>query len=152
LGYPKPIQEVFPGVPGELDAAVQWGVDQKLYFFKDDHYYSFDPSETDPVPEKTAINEKNSHWKGLQANVDAAFQWNNGKTYFVDGIKYNKYDDANRGVSLLNLRTTLTLTNLSLILLSRWIVRSAISDSATSGIDVKSLDGFTKTALKEPLK
>ena len=32
-------------------------------------------------------------WKGLPWNQDAAFQWHDGKTYFIKGIWYYQFDD-----------------------------------------------------------
>jgi matrix metalloproteinase-14 (membrane-inserted) len=42
-GYPKSIQEGFPGIPANLDAATVWGGNGKIYFFKGEKFWKFDP-------------------------------------------------------------------------------------------------------------
>jgi hypothetical protein len=37
------MQEGFPGVPSGLDAAFVWGGNGKIYFFKGDKFWKFDP-------------------------------------------------------------------------------------------------------------
>lgn len=35
-----------------------------------------------------------SVWRGVPYDIDAAFQWTNGRSYFFKGSKYYAYDDA----------------------------------------------------------
>lgn len=42
-GYPKTIQSILPGLPNNLNAALQWK-NGRTYFFKGSQYYSLDDS------------------------------------------------------------------------------------------------------------
>ena len=42
-GYPKEITMGFPGIPSNIDAAFVWGKNGKIYFFKGEKYWKFDP-------------------------------------------------------------------------------------------------------------
>ena len=48
-GYPKALSKGFPDIPGNLDTAFVWGGNGKIYFFKGDDYYKFDPDKTPHV-------------------------------------------------------------------------------------------------------
>ena len=37
------INDGFPGIPSNVDAAFVWGGNGKIYFFKDSKYWKFDP-------------------------------------------------------------------------------------------------------------
>ena len=42
-GYPKGIKEGFPGIPANIDAVFVWGGNGKIYFFKGEKFWKFDP-------------------------------------------------------------------------------------------------------------
>lgn len=42
-GWPKKLQDVFPGAPINPDTVFRWYADNNLYFFKDRYFYIWDP-------------------------------------------------------------------------------------------------------------
>ncbi|TQV85945.1 hemopexin repeat-containing protein [Aliikangiella coralliicola] len=97
-GYPKPIHEEFPSIPGEfaagLDAALH-GLDDKVYLFKDDECVHIDP-------QSGAITEAqtNTLWGKIDnsitdnGTVDAAFVGLDGYTYLFSGEQYVRYSSG----------------------------------------------------------
>ena len=41
-GWPKKINDVFPGVPDNIDSAFHYYYDNKIYFFKGRYFYAWD--------------------------------------------------------------------------------------------------------------
>lgn len=80
LGYPKPLVEWgFPATLDHIDAAMVWGYNSKTYFFSGYEYWRFD----DEINKVDLDYPRNmSIWKGIGTNIDAAFQWKNGKIRF----------------------------------------------------------------------
>lgn len=77
-GYPKPLTSL--GLPSSLDhidAAVIWGYNSKTYFFSGSVYWKFD-EEIGRV-ELDYPRDIKRFWKGLEYNLDAAFQWKDGE-------------------------------------------------------------------------
>ena len=91
----------WPGWPGnfsDIDAAVLWN-NSKAYFFKDDHYISYDLTIKHVdwwYPKKIVANW--SGWPENFTNIDAGVVWNNGKAYFFKGDEYIRYDLSNDSV------------------------------------------------------
>lgn len=50
-GYPKDMSQGFAGIPTNLDAAVVWAKNNKIYFFKGSKYWKLDPDQDPPVPD-----------------------------------------------------------------------------------------------------
>ena len=99
-GYPKPIGEVFKGVPANIDAVFTWPKDGKTYFFKGPQYYKYNDKKQEiesgyPRPTK-------NRWKEFPDHIDAIFTLDisleskpdthptyvisYGKSYYMDSI------------------------------------------------------------------
>lgn len=72
----------------KIDAAFIWSGNGRTYLFSGDKYFRYDEwrqSIDSNYPRDISLN-----WKGITGNVDAVFEWRNGKTYFFQGIFLNK--------------------------------------------------------------
>ncbi|RWS14462.1 matrix metalloproteinase 1-like isoform X2, partial [Dinothrombium tinctorium] len=91
----QPISSVFQGLNvSNIDAALQWSKNGKLYFFKDDKYWRYEHSKNPPIPHEYP-KSISAIWKGLsQLPLDAAFQWTqNRKSYFFKDDVYWRFND-----------------------------------------------------------
>lgn len=91
-GYPKPLTAL--GLPEELDrvdAATVWGHNSKTYIFSGTMYWRYD-DETERM-ELDYPRDMNI-WRGVGDNINAAFQWHDGKhrPIFVLGLFVSIYD------------------------------------------------------------
>jgi len=78
-GYPKALTEL--GLPEELDhvdAAAVWGHNSATYIFSGTMYWKYD-NKTDRM--ELDYPRDMSIWKGIGNNIDAAFQWHDGKPW-----------------------------------------------------------------------
>ena len=92
-GAPRKINQVFPGLPDNLDAAVYWPADYRTqettYFFKGNMYWRYSDGRllTSGYPRRIE-----DAWRGLPDDVDAAFVFQrNGQTYFIKDDLYYSY-------------------------------------------------------------
>ena len=88
------ISDLFSGhLPDNIDAALQWGGFNYLYFFKGSQYWKFFhwPYLASGYPRNI------SDWGGIPSNIDAAFQSKNGETYFFKSGSYWKLNYAKGG-------------------------------------------------------
>jgi len=81
-----------PSELANMDAALQWARNGKVYFFKGNQYWRYDTvrkSVDIRYPKYIADG-----WRGVVPdNIDAAVQWKNHKSYFFKGLNYNAIDD-----------------------------------------------------------
>ena len=73
-----------------MDAALEWKRNGKIYFFKGSKYWRYDRTRSkldEGYPRDISI------WKGIPNNINAGFQWKNGRTYFFKDDKYYAFDD-----------------------------------------------------------
>ncbi|KAK9704416.1 Hemopexin [Popillia japonica] len=89
--YPKDISEGFTGIPDDIDAAMVWSGNGKIYFFKGSKFWRFDPMQRPPV--KSTYPKPISNWEGIPDQLDAAFQYTNGYTYFYKDGAYYRFND-----------------------------------------------------------
>lgn len=93
-GWPKPLAEVFPGMPfPRIDAALVTDR-ESLYFFYGNQYARYDPIAhrfDDGYPQPIA-----KRWVGVTFDrIDSAVYWGSGKVYFFKGDQHIRYDLAN---------------------------------------------------------
>ena len=103
-GYPKLMSEGFRGIPSNVDAAFRWTGNGKIYFFKGDRYWRFDPSRTSQ-PVSSSYPQPISNWGDLPNNLDAAVTYSNGRTYFFKKGYYYRFDNAKFKVGSSGLET-----------------------------------------------
>ena len=79
-----------------VDAVFRWGVDNNIYFFKDDKYWKYD-TQKKVLGEVSKIT---SFWGKLPSGIDAVFTnpYDN-KTYFFKGSRFYQYDYKNQKIS-----------------------------------------------------
>jgi len=69
-----------------------WGGNGKIYFFKGNMYWKYDPKAFLPVD--SAYPREVSNWEGIPNSIDAALQYSNGYTYFFKNGHYWRFNDA----------------------------------------------------------
>ncbi|KOB78388.1 Matrix metalloproteinase variant 1, partial [Operophtera brumata] len=81
----------FTGIPDNIDAALVWSGNGKIYFYKGSKFWRFDPAQRPPV--KATYPKPLSNWEGIPDSIDAALQYTNGYTYFFKGGSYWRFND-----------------------------------------------------------
>lgn len=77
--FPRPITDL--GLPQDLekiDGAMVWGHNGHTYFYSGDKYWRFDEKE-----QRVELDypRKMGMWKGVGTDIDAVFQWRDGKVF-----------------------------------------------------------------------
>nr|XP_045588154.1 matrix metalloproteinase-17-like [Procambarus clarkii] len=91
-GSPRPLTSLgLPELQTSIDAAFHWPRADKTYFFSKNWYFRYNEKtrQMDPGYPKDI-----SKWNGLPSNLDAAFTFTDGLSYFIRGYQYWKYDNV----------------------------------------------------------
>ncbi|XP_022079404.1 72 kDa type IV collagenase-like [Acanthaster planci] len=91
-GYPRPISEL--GLPDDIDAVVMLQRYNTTYFFKDHQVWRFD-EEYQSVEYGYPYHVLDV-WEGIPPFIDAAFDYTDGFTYFIQGKSYYRYSNVYR--------------------------------------------------------
>ena len=75
---------------GNLDTIVT--IESETFAFHGDKYWKL----TDTAVEAGYPRTISRDWDGLPANLDAAFTWTNGKTYFFKGDQYWRFSQRGK--------------------------------------------------------
>ena len=97
--YPQMILNTFKGIPDNIDTAMVWSGNHKIYFFKGTKFWKYDPTRTPHVNDD--YPKPISNWYGVDYPLDAAFQHTNRYTYFFKDNAYYRFDDLSFEVILL---------------------------------------------------
>ncbi|KAK7576675.1 hypothetical protein V9T40_012961 [Parthenolecanium corni] len=89
--YPKPLTSLrIDRSVDHIDAALVWGSNNRTYLFSGRYYWKLTEDEKSIEPD---YPKDIKAWDGIGDNIDAAFQWTDGITYFFKGKGFWKFDD-----------------------------------------------------------
>ncbi|XP_070850769.1 matrix metalloproteinase-2 isoform X2 [Drosophila suzukii] len=90
-GFPKPLSNLgLPSTLSHIDASFVWGHNNNTFFTSGTLYWRFNDTtgQVDPFyPRDMSI------WSGVGYNIDTAFQYLDGKTYFFKNLGYWEFSD-----------------------------------------------------------
>ncbi|KAH8321767.1 hypothetical protein KR067_000741 [Drosophila pandora] len=90
-GYPKPLTSLgLPDTLSHIDASFVWGHNNRTYLTSGFQYWRLDDA-TNQV--ELDYPRDMSIWSGVGYNIDAAFQYTDGKTYFFKNLGYWQFND-----------------------------------------------------------
>uniref|UniRef100_H2Z9Z4 Peptidase metallopeptidase domain-containing protein n=1 Tax=Ciona savignyi TaxID=51511 RepID=H2Z9Z4_CIOSA len=95
-GFPKNLSGL--AIPPNVNSALQWGGDGKIYVFRKSYFYRF--SEWQPFDGRRRYAHKKikKYWTGVPNAPDASIQWKNGKSYFFKGNEYWRFKGLDQTV------------------------------------------------------
>ncbi|XP_022917166.1 matrix metalloproteinase-2-like [Onthophagus taurus] len=94
-GYPKPLTDLgLPSTVNKIDGASVWGYNGKTFFYSEHFYWRVDDDHAKVELDYPRLIK--GFWRGLPNDIDAVFQWKDGKTYFLKGKHYFKFNDEQR--------------------------------------------------------
>lgn len=86
-GYPRPIAQDWPGLPGSVDAVLTFK-DGRFYFFKGNKYWRFTNRKLDDgYPKPMSFG-----FPGVPENIEGAFLYTDDKIMFFKGDQYWRFD------------------------------------------------------------
>lgn len=90
-GFPKPLASLgLPPTLTHIDASFVWGHNNRTYMTSGTLYWRID-DYTGQV--ELDYPRDMSIWSGVGYNIDAAFQYLDGKTYFFKNLGYWEFND-----------------------------------------------------------
>uniref|UniRef100_A0A182PKF5 Peptidase metallopeptidase domain-containing protein n=1 Tax=Anopheles epiroticus TaxID=199890 RepID=A0A182PKF5_9DIPT len=105
-GYPRPLTDLgLPDSIERIDAALVWSHNNRTYLYSGRLYWRFD-EDTNRV--ELDYPRDMSMWKGIGYNIDAAFQYRDGKTYFFKGLGYWRFNDMRMSIAHENQKSSAT--------------------------------------------
>ncbi|XP_065669595.1 collagenase 3 isoform X2 [Hydra vulgaris] len=74
-----------------LDGAVRWHLNKRVYFFKGNKYWRFNEKTYRIDPDYPKLIR--DFWIGVPDNIDGVFEWTNNYLYFFKGLNYYRFDN-----------------------------------------------------------
>ncbi|KAG7157008.1 matrix metalloproteinase-17-like [Homarus americanus] len=89
---PRPLTDLgLPEIQTSIDAAFYWPRAKKTYFFSKNWYFRYN----DTARQMDSGYPKDiSKWNGLPGDLDDAFTWTDGQSYFLRGYQFWKFDNV----------------------------------------------------------
>ena len=100
-GYPKSIQDVFKGVPNNIDACFTWALDGKTYFFKGNYYYLYNNRNNKVetgYPKLIKNRWTTTSNKPVPTFLTSVYNYN-GKSYAIQGTQVYEFSKDGRNIN-----------------------------------------------------
>lgn len=99
--YPKPIQDVFEGVPNNIDACFTWALDGKTYFFKGKYYYLYNNRNNkveSGYPKLITNRWSTTSNKPVPTFLTAVYNFG-GRSYAIRGTQVYEFSKDGRNIN-----------------------------------------------------